>query len=171
MELEIHIEGTEEMAAELRGLASDVQTKFLIQALKAGGSVVRDYSQAEAPTGKTAQLATSMTVSTRGEVVLVGPNKEPRNDPGDKRHMRNDSVCIFNEGGTKNHFTWTGQRITAAEARRKKKNVISFQKTEERMPARPFLALALEHAAQPALQAEADKLSELIAKRQARLGE
>lgn len=162
MEISIQIEGTEDLAANLRELDRDVHDKYLIQALQAGGQVIRDNAQAIAPVGKTGSLATSITVQTKGNVVMVGPNKDKRNDPGDKRHMRNDSIGIFQERGTKNHYTWTGQQISAAEARRKKKNVISFQHTEERMPARPFLGPAFQQSAQAVLQAEADKLRQLI---------
>ena len=162
MEMALRVEGCEELAANLRSLAVDVRDKFMVKALKAGAAVVRDNAQALAPVGKTGALATSMTVSVKGNAVLVGPNTEKRDDAGDKRHMRNDSIGLFQERGTKNHYTWTGQRITAAEARRKKKNVITIQSERERMPARPFLRPALEQSAQEAFQVEADTLRVLI---------
>ena len=161
MELEIKITGAEELEANLRSLAVDMQGKMVVKALQAGGAVVRDVAQAVAPQGKTKSLSASMTVSTRGGAVLVGPNKEPRNDAGDKRHMRNDSIGIFQERGTIAHFGMFG-RMTAAAARRKRKNVISVERTEERTPATHFLEKALEQAAPAAFQAEADKLHELL---------
>ena len=161
MEMSLRIDGCEELAANLRSLAVDVRDKFMLQALKAGAEVVRDAAQADAPV-RTGALATSITTSVRGGAVLVGPDKQARNDPGDKRHMRNDSIGIFQEKGTVNHYNYLGERITAAAARRKKKNVISIQGKSERMPARPFLRPALESSAQAAFDAEADKLKSLI---------
>ena len=167
MEMSLQVEGCEELAFNLRGLAADVRDKFTIQALKAGGAVVRDYSQAEAPVGETGQLATSIVVSVKGGAVLVGPNKQPRNDKGDDRHMRNDSIGIMQEKGTVNHFNILGGRVSAAEARKKKRNqLFSVERKEERMPARPFMEKALEESAQEAFQAEATKLRELIETRQ-----
>ena len=163
MEIGLQVDGCEEMAANLRGLAVDVRDKFVLRALKAGGKIVRDNSQALAPV-RTGALATSITVGTKDKTVLVGPNRETH-DTKDKRKMRNDNIAVFIEGGTVNHFVWTGQRITAAEARRKKKNVIAFQKTEQRTPPRPFLKTALESSAQEAFQAEADTLRGLIEER------
>ena len=72
MEMSLQVEGCEELAFNLRGLAADVRDKFTIQALKAGGAVVRDYSQAEAPVGETGQLATSIVVSVKGGADGVG---------------------------------------------------------------------------------------------------
>ena len=160
MELEIKITGAEELEANLRSLAVDMQGKMVVKALQAGGAVVRDVAQAEAPVN-TGALATSMTMSTRGGAVLVGPNKERRNDAGDKRHMRNESIGIFQERGTVAYFGLMG-RIKAADARRKRKNVIYVERTEERTPATKFLEKALAQAAPEAFQAEVDKLHELV---------
>ena len=165
MEITIEVEGADNLAATLRALPVEVQTKMIPLALKAGGAVIRDYAQAEAPV-RSGELAASMTVSQRGQAVLVGPNKQPRNDPGDKRHMRNDSVGIFQERGTKNHFFGFGffkRAVTASQARRQRnKQIITVGSTEERMPARPFLSVALQAGAQEALAAERDKLAELL---------
>ena len=165
MEITIKVEGAENLAATLRALPAEVQAKMIPQALKAGGKVIAAYAQAEAPV-RTGELAASMTVSARGQAVLVGPNKQPRNDPGDNRHMRNDSIGIFQERGTKNHFFGFGMfswRVTAAQARRQRnKQIITVGRTEQRMKAHPFLSVALQAGAQEALAAERDKLQVLL---------
>jgi len=161
MQIALHVTGTEELAMNLRSLDADVKSKFLIRALKKGAAIVRDHAQALASVGKTGSLATSMTVQMKKGTVVVGPNTETH-DATDKRKMRNDSIGIFVEGGTVNHYSWNSQKITAAEARRKKKNVITFQKTEQRTPPRPFLKPALEQSAQEVFQAEADEMKRQI---------
>lgn len=169
MQIAIKVEGSEEVAANLRGIAVDVRDKFMLQALKAGGEVVRSQSQANAPKGKTGSLANSITVGTKDQVVLVGPNKDVH-DSTDKRKMRNDAIGTFQEKGTVNHYFGYGafsRQVTSNQARRQKnKQIIFVGRTEERMKAHPFLGPALMQSAQAALQAEADKLRELIEARQ-----
>jgi HK97 gp10 family phage protein len=132
------------------------------KAMQKGAQLTLNAAISLAPRGKTGALAGSITMSTRGDTVSVGPNTEPRSDPGDKRKMRNDSVGNFLEKGTVNHFTWTGQRVTAAEARRKKKNVISLGATQERMPPHRFMLPAFQVTAEPAAQVIVDSLKQDI---------
>ena len=164
MELALEITGVEELTRELRALPQEVKDKIMPLALKAGAAIVRDQAQANAPVGKTGALATSITVSMRGGVVLVGPSTEPRSDAGDKRNMRNSTIGLFQEKGTVNHFAgWTNRRITASQARRqRRKQIITIGSTTLRMPKHDFLRPALEESSKEAFQAEADKLRALI---------
>jgi HK97 gp10 family phage protein len=159
MEINLEIMGAKELAHTLREIPVEVKERMMPQALKAGGEVVRDNAQAIAPVD-TGALATSMTVQGKKGAVLVGPNKDIH-DTKDKRKMLNSNIGVFVEGGTVNHFSLLG-RITAAEARRKKKNVITYQRTEQRTPPRPFLKQALTQSAAAAFEAIAAKLRALL---------
>ena len=164
MQIDFQIEGVQEAAAALRALPAKLQKRSMRKALQAGAKIFLDAAISLVPRGKTGALASSITMSTRGDTVSIGPNTEPRNDPGDKRHMQNDSVANFLEKGTANHYFGFGafsRRVTSSQARRQRnKQIITVGRTEERMPPHKFMLPAFERTAEPAAQAIVDNLKQ-----------